>query len=119
MKKIILISAFVFCGVFANAQQKNYVYCEITRSTQLFSSKINIIADFGKEKEDYLKDENGNRMKFNSMADAMNFMGTQGWEFVQAYVITTSDDRSSHRWILKKEINSEEANVLKESFKEN
>jgi len=37
------------------------------------------------------------------MVDAMNFMGTLGWEFVQAYVVTESNQNVYH-WLLKMEI---------------
>lgn len=35
-------------------------------------------------------------MKFNSMIDALNYMGTQGWEFVQAYAITMGNTNVYH-----------------------
>lgn len=38
---------------------------------------------------------------FNSMVDGLNFMGKQGWEFVQAYVVTTGN-ANVYRWLLKK-----------------
>ncbi len=48
-----------------------------------------------------LRDENGNRIVFNSMVDAMNYMGRDGWEFVQAYVVTVGQQNVYH-WLLKK-----------------
>lgn len=39
---------------------------------------------------------------FNSMVEGMNYMGKQGWEFVQAYVVT-SEYQNVYRWVLKKE----------------
>jgi hypothetical protein len=35
------------------------------------------------------------------MIDALNYMGKNGWEFVQAYVVTTQN-QNVYRWLLKK-----------------
>jgi len=72
---------------------KKYVYCEILGTGSLFSTKVKIDIDYGQEvgfwnQDRRLKDENGKSVKFNSMVDALNYMGTLGWEFVQAYVVT-------------------------------
>lgn len=40
---------------------------------------------------------------FNSMVDGMNYMGQNGWEFVQAYVVTTGS-QNVYRWLLKKNL---------------
>ena len=40
---------------------------------------------------------------FNSMVDGMNYMGKDGWEFVQAYIVT-SNNQNVYRWLLKKRI---------------
>lgn len=40
---------------------------------------------------------------FNSMVDGMNYMGKDGWEFVQAYTITNPGTNSNiYHWLLKK-----------------
>ncbi len=38
------------------------------------------------------------------MIDALNYMGEQGWEFVQAYIVTI-DQQNVYHWMLKKKIN--------------
>jgi hypothetical protein len=38
---------------------------------------------------------------FNSMIDGMNYMGEHGWEFVQAYAVT-SGNQNVYRYVLKK-----------------
>lgn len=48
-----------------------------------------------------MKDENGKNIEFNSMVDAMNYFGKQGWEFVQAYAVTMGNQNVYH-WLLKK-----------------
>jgi len=122
MKKLFLFSAFIVVCCLVHAQQQNYVYCELVGTGKIFSSKVTVQADFGQETTywkgvDEIKDENGKKIRFNSMVDAMNFMGTKGWEFVQAYVVTESN-QSVYRWLLKKEISQEETEESEEDFKE-
>jgi len=40
---------------------------------------------------------------FNSMVEGMNRMGQDGWEFVQAYIVSHGDQHVYH-WLLKKKI---------------
>lgn len=129
MKKILLLSmALSFCyGLFAQQvndsipntvpakydktdliQHKKFMYCDVMGMEEFLSSKINVEIDFGQEvkywyEDMYYKDENGRRVSFNSMIDAMNFLGSLGWEFVQAYV-TIENNRNVHHWIMKMEI---------------
>ena len=90
---------------------KKYVYCEIVGEESLFSSKVKVDVDYGQNvsfwsQDRRLRDENGKSIKFNSMVDALNYMGEFGWEFVQAYVVTTTytDKKSNNvlHWLLRK-----------------
>ncbi|MGL4364461.1 MAG: hypothetical protein ACRCSB_04585 [Bacteroidales bacterium] len=122
MKKIKLFIAFLILTTYTlSAQEKAFAYCELLGTGKLFSKKVNVQADFGQQTSfwkgtDYLKDSEGRKLTFNSMVDAMNFMGTEGWEFVQAYVVTVGSQNVYH-WLLKKEISEEQNNELKDGFK--
>jgi len=92
---------------------KKYVYCEIVGNESLLSSKLKIDIDYGQDvsfwyQDRRLKDENGKSIKFNSMVDALNYMGALGWEFVQAYVVTTTYSGGQYNnvlhWLLKREL---------------
>ena len=91
---------------------KKYVYCEMLGTESLFGSKIKIDIDYGQEvnfwnQDRRLKDENGKSVKFNSIVDALNYMGSLGWEFVQAYVVTTTNTGGQqyvYHWVLKREL---------------
>ncbi len=72
------------------------------------NTKVKIDIDYGQEvsfwnQDRRLRDENGKSVKFNSMVDALNYMGTLGWEFVQAYVVTVGQQNVYH-WLLKREL---------------
>ena len=90
--------------------KSKFMYCEIVGTGSLFSTKVKIEIDYGQEVSFWnqsdgrtLKDDSGKAIKFNSMVDALNYMGTQGWEFVQAYVVLVSNQNVYH-WLLKQEI---------------
>ncbi len=58
-------------------------------------------------------------MYFNSMIDAMNYMGNNGWEFVQAYAVAQEKGSTTY-WILKKDVSKfteEEQKAILESIK--
>lgn len=96
-------------------QQQNQVYAEIVGIERSFSPKLNIHIDFGEEtsfstaENDKIMDaETGKPKKFNSMVNAMNFMGTMGWEFTQAYIVTISGTNIYH-WIIKRKLTETES----------
>jgi len=84
----------------------NWAYCQLVGSQKLFSTKVDVSIDHGQEIKNIFQDNRifdpatGKARSFNSMVDAMNFMGSLGWEFVQAYVITVSNI-NVYCWLLK------------------
>ena len=116
MKKLLLFFIAVFFSLSMYSQTNpKFVYSEIVGTAKFMSTKVTIEISFGQR----VKTFNDNRMKdpqtgkaivFNSMIDALNFMGKQGWEFAQAYIITESNVNVYH-YLLKKpftELSSEE-----------
>ena len=94
------------------------VYCEllgINKNVLGIGNKISVQVDFGEEGNfwgndgrDILIDDNGNEIKFNSMVDAMNFMGERGWRYQDSYVVTIGGSNVIH-WLLYKEISEGES----------
>jgi hypothetical protein len=65
-------------------------YCLLRISSMTFSNKISIDVDFGQERrplqDNRMKDEETKKLKrFNSEADALNYMGRLGWKMVNAF----------------------------------
>jgi hypothetical protein len=60
---------------------------------RLLSNKVTIAIDFGEEKsfwrDERLKTYDGRLKKFNTIVDALNYMGKDGWIFINAYPVTT------------------------------
>lgn len=83
---------------------KPWVYCEIVGISKLFSTKLDVAVDYGQARKFFsdqrIRDEEGKIKNFNSMVDAMNYLGEQGWEFVQAYVVSAGN-QNVYRWLLK------------------
>jgi hypothetical protein len=90
------------------------VYCEIVgQSASLFGDKCTIWLDFGQERKllqsQVLVDELGDVIVFNSMIDALNWMGNLGWKFEQAYTVTESLYKNNvYHFLLSKEITEEQ-----------
>lgn len=91
----------------ATANQKKYTYCEIVSSPALAGAKITVEIDYGQKTKVFqdtrLKGKDGKPIKFNSTIDALNYMGSDGWELVQVYTTTYSADTFRYHYLLKKE----------------
>jgi hypothetical protein len=94
MKKIIAIGIFLFSTLILNAQtdsSKVEQYCQLIATPRLLSNKVTIDIDFGDEKgfwqDNRLKTDEGKIKKFNTIIDAMNYMGRDGWIFINAYPV--------------------------------
>ncbi len=120
MKKMLLIIALALIACFvSNAQGK--IYCELLGTQQFLSKKVTVQVDFGQQSKFFsdnrLVDEKGEVIIFNSMVDAMNYMGTLGWEFEQAYVVTVgtgSGASNVYHWLLSKFVGEEgDTNAIK------
>ena len=118
MKKIILLCLLVLTSIILNAQTVNDIpikdidvdYVLIVGTAKFLSSKILVEIDFGQKtvffsnKETIIKDEQGKALEFNSMIDALNFMSKNGFEFVNSYVVTVSNQNVYH-YLLKNKKN--------------
>lgn len=103
---LLLNISFAFAQITVNDQPMEQIdveYLEIVGTSRSLSDKMNVEIDFGQDtkffsgnKRTRVEDERGNRIKFNSMIDALNFMSKYGFEFVQAYVVQDNKDEVYH-----------------------
>lgn len=111
---VVLLIALVSHSI--NAQKVNGVpideidaeYVQIVGTNKLFSSKVTVEIDFrqrtkllGSYKETGIVDKDEKRVAFNSMVDALNFMTSHGYEFVQAYAFSVGNQNVYH-YLLRK-----------------
>jgi hypothetical protein len=112
---ILLVVSFIAAA--SSAQTVNGIpikdihtqYVQIKGEHKFLTNKITVDIDFGQEshqfkrnKETVIKGDDGKRMEFNSMIDALNFMTSHHYEFVQAYAFANNDSSSSQFLLRKK-----------------
>ena len=103
MKTTIYIGLFLFLSYTSFAQTdttKIEQYCQIIATPRLLSNKVTIDIDFGEQKSFWrdtrLKTYDGKVKKFNTIIDALNFMGKEGWLFINAYPVRDNQSEIYH-----------------------
>jgi tryptophan synthase beta subunit len=77
-------------------------YCMVMATARPFTTKVTVTLDYGQAtklfgmNDNVVKDEAGKITAFNSVVDALNYMNSQGWEFVNAYAITIAGQNVYH-----------------------
>ena len=83
-------------------------YVRIVGTSKLFSNKVSIELDFGqynsiwKDSDTRVTNNLGKRIELNGMVDALNFMVSNGYEFVNAYAITIGNNQNVYHYLLRK-----------------
>lgn len=93
-RKFIVLSMVLLYATCIHAQRdtsKVEQYCQLMVTQRILSNKVTIDIDYGEEKS-YWKDSrltgsDGKFKKFNTIIDAMNYMGQAGWVFISAYPV--------------------------------
>jgi hypothetical protein len=117
MKLVLIITTFFFIGransqsniqYFLNNQPLDSIkveYIQIVGSPSAFSSKLDIVIDYGQWtgwKQDYkLTDNFGKNVELTSMIDALNFMYKNGFELVNTFASSPTKSTYYH-YILKR-----------------
>ena len=103
MKKVLIILSFQLTSLLVFAQtdtSKVEQYCQIIATPRLLSNKVTIDIDFGEEKKFWadtrLRSYDGRLKKFNTIIDALNFMGKEGWIFINAYPVRNGNTDIYH-----------------------
>ncbi len=118
MKKLFLVILAGLAIGQASAQTQK-MYCQIVGTQKFAKDAVTVAIDFGQEgalrksalggsaHANRMVDETGKPIEFNSMVDAMNYMGTLGWSFEQAYVVTMASGmgggQNVYHWLLSKD----------------
>ncbi len=108
MKKIIIVLLITFTTIKLFSQSdttKVEQYCEVVATPRSFSNKVTIDINYGEERslwrDSRLKNDEGKLKKFNSVIDALNYMGKDGWLFVNAFPDNVANDKIYH-YVFKK-----------------
>lgn len=115
MNKLIFI-ALLLISTQSKAQQDTVTveqYCEVVATGRLLSNKVTIDIDYGDERsmwKDYrLKSEDGKLKKFNSVIDAINYLGKDGWKLVNAFPVSIASGPMIYHYVFKKNFLKREA----------
>ena len=103
MKKVLILSIVLLSSVVSKAQtdtSKVEQYCQLIATPRILSNKVTIDIDFGEEKsfwrDNRLKTDEGKIKKFNTIIEAMNYMGSDGWIFINAYPVRFGEMERYH-----------------------
>lgn len=103
MKKIFIIIIILFTSLVSFSQNdttKIEQYCEVVATPRLLSNKVTIDVNYGEEKSIWkdtrLKNDEGKLKKFNTVIDALNYMGKEGWIFVNAFPVINGTTQIYH-----------------------
>jgi hypothetical protein len=115
MKKLYMITIVSFMSVAGFCQKDTSrveQYCEVVATPRLLSNKVTIDINYGEEKSIWkdtrLKTDEGKLKKFNTVVDALNYMGKDGWMFINAFPVINGSTQVYHyvfkRLFVKSEI---------------
>ncbi len=101
-----LILLFLSFNGYSQDTSKVEQYCEVVATGRLFSNKVTIDIDYGEErsiwKDNRLKEEDGKLKKFNSVVDAINYLGKKGWNLVNAFPVSSANAPMVYHYVFKK-----------------
>ena len=112
---ILYLALFISLASFAQADtSKVEQYCQVIASPKLLSNKVTIDIDFGEEKSFWrdtrLKTEAGGIKKFNTIIDALNYLGSEGWIFINAFPVRMGETEIYHfafkKYFLRSEVDN-------------
>ncbi len=107
MKKIMLLVLLTgSLSAFAQDSTKVEQYCRLIAFNRLLSNKVSIDVDFGDERklftDNRMRDEETGRLKkFNTIVDALNYLGSQGWTLVNAFPVLDGTNNTYHYYFKK------------------
>ena len=94
---VLLVSVHLFSQTDTTKVEQ---YCEVIATPRLLSNKVTLEVNYGEEKSYWrdtrLKNDDGKLKKFNTIIGALNYMGKQGWTFVNAYPVRIGDVEIYH-----------------------
>ena len=117
-KTILFFSILLLSTICVKSQTVNDIpieeidveFIQIVGTSRMMSNKVNIQIDFGQNtkffncgKEEQVKGKDGKLVKFNSMIDALNFMKSNGYGFVQAYAFSLGGNQNVYHYLMQKE----------------
>ena len=125
MKKTALIAIAAMISISAMSQDTTRVeqYCQLLAWGKMFSTKVSVTVDFGQSRKliststNLILDDQDKPRKFNSVMDALNYMGLRGWTLVNAFPMTIGD-RNVYHYVMKKYATKAELEQFRQELEE-
>lgn len=120
---IILYTTNSFSQENLPAEKSYYAYC-VLYSTQL---DFGLSENYWLEREPGLRNKKGKLIKFQSLVDALNYMGALGWEVVETYsggayvskdIVDNTTISSNNRRLFRKEVTKKELDRINAAIRE-
>ena len=92
MNKVLTICIALFFSLQSFSQQDSTTieqYCAVVATPRLW-------------KDNRLKTEEGKVKKFNTVIDALNYMGNNGWQLVNAFPVSTGTNSFVYNYVFRK-----------------
>lgn len=107
--KTLLLFVCIMIG-FNSFSQKKEVYAIVNvQGKALFDPTVTIAVDFGQKTkllaDHRLRNEAGELVTFNSVVDALNYMGSQGWRLFDTQFIR-GEHVDHYNYLFKREVES-------------
>ena len=113
MKKVFIVLMMALMNLGTQAQSVNQpgekypVYCSLKGYNFWGVGKVKVQLDLGYKSNSFesLLDENGKKIKFNTMMEVINYMAKRGWELDQVCFFTEGLSKTNvANYVLKKYI---------------
>lgn len=102
---IALLALFISFHGYSQDTSKVEQYCEMVATARLLSNKVTINIDYGEAKsiwnDNRLREENGKVRKFNTIVDALNYLGKNGWKLLNAFPVPSANQTAEYHYIFK------------------
>lgn len=105
---LLLFSSWNLSAQDTTAYKRTEEYADLIAQQKPLSMKFNYSIDYGQETslwaDNRARIDDGRLAEFNSTIDAMNYMNSKGWEFVNAIFTTNGAGGSAYHYIFKRKI---------------
>jgi hypothetical protein len=118
----IFLMVLLLIGCVTTAQSDDYVYCELIEVQPFLGSKWRPRVDYGRATppKDRVKDstlvptsvKSKSGKTFSSMVEGLNYLSTQGWEFVREYTTSIDVGHELH-WLFRRLANVDDTEPTK------
>ena len=100
------VTMALLASAFSAPAQAADRYCLLYAASPWMSNKVKIYVDEGTpgapmKDFDVLKGKDGKPIKFSSVMEGVNYMAADGWEYVEAFALTSNNTNVYH-FVMKK-----------------